>query len=313
VGRECQVILHEPVLLEEVLEHLAIKPDGQYFDGTFGRGGHSQAILDRLGPAGRLYAMDRDPAAVRVGADLAGRDRRFVIEQESFGQLRSYLEKFDVFGKLNGILLDLGVSSPQLDDAQRGFSFQADGPLDMRMDPGVSPSAAEWLNTVPEKEIVRVLFRDGEEKDARRIARAICQYRQDKPIKTTRELAVLIEKVVPRRQGGKHPATKTFQGIRIHINDELQVLDDTLPVALDALAPGGRLCVISFHSLEDRRVKRFMRNNARVDPALAQLPVVPKSAQPRLRLPARAVRAGADEIARNPRSRSATLRVGERL
>lgn len=305
--------LHEPVLLEEVLEHLAIKPDGQYFDGTFGRGGHSQAILDRLGPAGRLYAMDRDPVAVRVGADLAGRDRRFVIEQESFGQLRSYLEKFDVFGKLNGILLDLGVSSPQLDDAQRGFSFLADGPLDMRMDPGVSPSAAEWLNTAPEKEIVRVLFRDGEEKNARRIARAICQRRQDKPIKTTRELAALIEEIVPRRQSGKHPATRTFQGIRIHINDELQVLDDTLPVALDALAPGGRLCVISFHSLEDRRVKRFMRNNARVDPSLAQLPVVPASAQPRLRLPVRAVRAGADEITRNPRSRSATLRVAERL
>ncbi len=305
--------LHEPVLLEEVLEHLAIKPDGQYFDGTFGRGGHSQAILDRLGPAGRLYAMDRDPVAVRVGADLAGRDRRFVIEQESFGQLRSYLEKFDVFGKLNGILLDLGVSSPQLDDAQRGFSFLADGPLDMRMDPGVSPSAAEWLNTAPEKEIVRVLFRDGEEKNARRIARAICQRRQDTPIKTTRELAALIEEIVPRRQSGKHPATRTFQGIRIHINDELQVLDDTLPVALDALAPGGRLCVISFHSLEDRRVKRFMRNNARVDPSLAQLPVVPESAQPRLRLPVRAVRAGADEITRNPRSRSATLRVAERL
>lgn len=307
------MILHEPVLLEEVLEHLAIKPDGQYFDGTFGRGGHSQAILDRLGPAGRLYAMDRDPAAVRVGADLAGRDRRFVIEQESFGQLRSYLDKFDVFGKLNGILLDLGVSSPQLDDAQRGFSFQADGPLDMRMDPGVSPNAADWLNTASEKEIVRVLFRDGEEKNARRIARAICQYRQDKPIKTTRELAALIEEIVPRWQSGKHPATKTFQGIRIHINDELQVLDDTLPVALDALAPGGRLCVISFHSLEDRRVKRFMRNNARVDPSLAQLPVVPESAQPRLRLPVRAVRAGADEITRNPRSRSATLRVAQRL
>jgi 16S rRNA (cytosine1402-N4)-methyltransferase len=307
------VTLHEPVLLEEVLEHLAIKPDGQYFDGTFGRGGHSQAILDRLGPAGRLYAMDRDPVAVRVGADLAGRDRRFVIEQESFGQLRSYLEKFDVFGKLNGILLDLGVSSPQLDDAQRGFSFLADGPLDMRMDPGVSPSAAEWLNTAPEKEIVRVLFRDGEEKNARRIARAICQRRQDKPIKMTRELAALIEEIVPRRQSGKHPATRTFQGIRIHINDELQVLDDTLPVALDALAPGGRLCVISFHSLEDRRVKRFMRNNARVDPSLAQLPVVPESAQPRLRLPVRAIRAGTDEMTRNPRSRSATLRVAERL
>lgn len=295
------------------MAQLAIRADGIYVDGTFGRGGHSRGILDRLGPRGRLFAMDRDPAAVQVGQRLAAKDRRFLIEQERFGQLKQFAARHDVAGNVSGILLDLGVSSPQLEAADRGFSFLLDGPLDMRMDPATSPSAAEWLNHASEKEIATVLFRYGEEKAARRIARALCNRRATRPITHTRELADLIESVVPRRPGGKHPATRTFQAIRIFINRELEELHDALPQAVDILAPGGRLCVVSFHSLEDRAVKRFLRDNSRVDPALGDLPQVPAAAMPRLRLPSRAIRPGPDEIAVNPRARSATLRVGERL
>jgi len=227
--------------------------------------------------------------------------------------MRGLLEKRGWVGGVDGILLDVGVSSPQLDAAERGFSFQADGPLDMRMDPSTGQDAREWLNSAGEESIRKVLQRYGEERAASRIARAICARRGERPIETTADLAALVESVVRRKPGAKHPATKTFQAIRIFINDELEALEAGLSQAVDSLAPGGRLCVISFHSLEDRIAKRFLRDNARVDPALARLPGIPASAQPRLRLPTKAIRPGAAELERNPRARSATLRVGERL
>jgi 16S rRNA (cytosine1402-N4)-methyltransferase len=235
------------------------------------------------------------------------------IEHGSFSQLQTILQRCVPGRCVDGILVDLGVSSPQLDDPARGFSFMHDGPLDMRMDPGTGESAADWLNRAEEKEIAQVLLRLGEEKSARRIARAISERRREKPIDTTGELAELVAAVVPRQRGGKHPATRSFQAIRMHVNNELSELDALLGQSIDALRSGGRLCAISFHSLEDRRVKRFLRDNSRVDPALARLPLVPESARPRLRLPCRAIRPGAAELAANPRARSATLRVGERL
>jgi len=309
------VTAHAPVLLDEVLSYLDIAPDGCFLDGTFGRGGHSRAILARLGERGRLLAMDRDPAAVRVGKELQLADPRLTIEQNNFGQLRSFVEEQGLLGKLQGILLDLGVSSPQLDEAERGFSFRSDGPLDMRMDPHSSPSAADWLNAADEAEITKILSRLGEEREARRIARAIVRAR---PIETTRQLAGLVESVVRPRPGAKrlsprHPATKTFQAVRMHINRELEELQSALDAATDALAPGGRLCVISFHSLEDRMVKRFLRDQSRVDPALARLPVVPESSRPRWRIVTKPIRSGEKEVDMNPRARSATLRVGELL
>ena len=307
------MISHEAVLLEETVEQLSIRKDGLYVDGTFGRGGHSREILNHLGPDGRLLAIDRDPEAVKVGEELAAHDTRFSIEHQNFGGLRNFLKKHGVFGTLNGILLDLGVSSPQLEDARRGFSFQLDGPLDMRMDPSDTPNAAEWLRDATEREIAQVLRRYGEESAARRIARAIVARRADRPLESTADLAGLIESVLRRRPGGKHPATLSFQAIRIHVNRELDELARVLADCIDALAAGGRICVICFHSLEDRMVKRFLRDNSRIDPALSKLPVVPDDAQPKLFLPTRAIRASAAEMERNPRSRSATLRVGERL
>jgi len=304
---------HVPVLLEEAVDQLAIVSDGLYVDCTFGRGGHCRAILDQLGADGRVFAMDRDSDAVQAGDELAASDPRLFIEHESFAHLRDFLERHGVFGTVDGILLDLGMSSPQLDDAKRGFSFQLDGPLDMRMDTTRPQTAADWLNTAAEKAITKVLLAYGEERAARRIARAICEHRAERPFRSTAELAELIETVVPRRPGRKHPATKSFQAIRIFINQEMEELENGLVQALDALRIGGRLCVISFHSLEDRMVKRFLRDNARVDPALSRLPVIPDAARPRLRLPTKAIRAGLAEVAGNPRARSATLRVGERL
>lgn len=303
---------HVPVLRDRVVEQLAIRADGSYLDGTFGRGGHSRAILAQLGAEGRLYALDRDPEAVATAKQLAAEDARFVIGHGRFGELDKWRRRWGVAG-FHGIVLDLGVSSPQLDDADRGFSFAKDGPLDMRMDPTRGISAADWLNSAAEQEIAQVLRQLGEEQAAGRIARAIGRQRQERAISTTGELAAVIEGVVSRRPGAKHPATRSFQAIRMHINDELGELDRALQSAHDSLAPQGRLCVISFHSLEDRRVKRFFRDHSRVDPDLARLPVIPESAQPTLRLPARAMRAAADECAANPRARSATLRVAERL
>ena len=313
IGWGLEVDTHVPVLLDEVLRGLAIKTDGIYVDATFGRGGHSEGILAALGPDGRLLAMDRDPDAVTKGRAIQQTDPRFVIQQERFGQLRRFLEQQGVQGEVDGIVFDLGVSSPQLDSPSRGFSFQTDGPLDMRMDPGSSPSAAEWLNAAEEREIASVLRRLGEEPAAGRIARAICARRAERPLATTTDLADIVAGAAGYPRSGKHPATKAFQAVRIFINRELEEIEAGLAQALVALRAGGRLCVISFHSLEDRIAKRFLRDNARVSPDLARLPVIPHSARPSLRLVDGADHAGTAELARNPRARSAVLRVAEKL
>lgn len=304
---------HTPVLLDEVLDGLAVKADGRYCDATFGRGGHSAAILDRLGPTGRLCAIDRDPEAIAAGRERFAADHRLTLVRGSFGQLEERVRAANLEGGLQGVLLDLGVSSPQLDEARRGFSFMQDGPLDMRMDNESGISAAQWLARATEREIADVLFKLGEEKFSRRIARAIVTTRGSQPITTTRQLAELVAGAVPTREPGKHPATRTFQAIRIHVNRELEEIEAALPQAVNLLAPGGRLCVISFHSLEDRMVKRFMRREAQGDPIYAELPDVPPHARPRLKLVGGAVMASEAEVAANPRARSAVLRVAERV
>jgi 16S rRNA (cytosine1402-N4)-methyltransferase len=305
---------HVPVLLDEALVGLSLRAGGVYVDATFGRGGHSRGILREIGPGGRLVALDRDPEAVMCGREIQRADSRFVIQQESFGNLRRVLEIQGVMGAVDGILFDLGVSSPQLDSPARGFSFQNEGPLDMRMDPTSSPSAAEWLNSAEEREIAGVLRRYGEEPAAARIARAIVARRRQEPLRTTSDLAGIIVHACGRpRPGARHPATKAFQAIRVFINRELEELEAGLVQALEALRAGGRLCVISFHSLEDRIAKRFLRDRSRVSPELARLPVVPASARATLRLVGTPVHAGDAEVARNPRARSAVLRVAEKL
>lgn len=303
---------HLPVLLEEVLAALAVRPDGVYLDATFGRGGHSRAILQLLGPEGRLFVMDRDPRAIEVANELSGKDQRVTVIRGSFEMLAGLAEEHGV-QNLDGLLFDLGVSSPQLDTPERGFSFQSDGPLDMRMDNEQGITAAQWLAEAPEEEIARVLWRYGEERMSRRIARAIVQRRQEKPLERTGELAQLIADVMPRGKSRKHPATRSFQAIRMHLNRELQALEAALEASLSLLATGGRLAVISFHSLEDRMVKRFIRSHSRPDPVYAGLPDMPEHARPRMAVVGKAVTASDEELDVNPRSRSATLRVGERL
>lgn len=307
------MVAHTPVLLDEVLAGLAVKADGRYCDATFGRGGHSAAILEQLGAAGRLCAIDRDPDAIAAGRERFAVEPRLTLVRGSFGRLEERVRAAGWEGGLQGVLLDLGVSSPQLDEANRGFSFMQDGPLDMRMDNESGLSAAQWLARAGEREIADVLFKLGEEKFSRRIARAIVAARAQTPIGTTRQLADIVAAAVPTREPGKHPATRTFQAIRIHVNRELEEVEAALPQAVNLLAPGGRLCVISFHSLEDRLVKRFMRREAQGDPIYAELPNVPPHARPRLQLIAGAVMPGDAEIARNPRARSAVLRVAERI
>ncbi len=304
---------HRPVLLEEALDGLAVQPDGIYIDGTFGRGGHAAALLERLGPVGRLYAVDKDPDAVRVAQERFGRDARFHIQRGTFAMLGQLAREGGIAGCVNGILLDLGVSSPQLDDPTRGFSFLRDGPLDMRMDPDSGVSAAQWLAQADATEIVRVLQEYGEERFARRIARAVVQARAERPITTTQQFAELIAQAVPTRERHKNPATRSFQALRIHINRELQDLEAALGQTLDVLAIGGRLCVISFHSLEDRIVKRFMRRESRGEMLPPDLPVMGGPAPGRLRLVGKAIQPGAQELIANPRARSAVLRVAERL
>jgi 16S rRNA (cytosine1402-N4)-methyltransferase len=307
------VVAHTPVLLEEVLAGLAVKADGRYCDATFGRGGHAAAILGQLGPAGRLCAIDRDPDAIAAGRERFAAEPRLTLVRGSFGRLEERVRAAGWEGGLQGVLLDLGVSSPQLDEARRGFSFMQDGPLDMRMDNESGLSAAQWLGRAGEREIADVLFKLGEEKFSRRIARAIVAARAATPIVTTRQLADIVAGAVPTREPGKHPATRTFQAVRIHVNRELEEAEAALPQAVNLLAPGGRLCVISFHSLEDRLVKRFMRREAQGDPLYAELPDVPPHARPRLKLIGGAVMPGEAEIAGSPRARSAVLRVAERV
>jgi 16S rRNA (cytosine1402-N4)-methyltransferase len=296
--------MHEPVLAREAIEALAVRPDGIYVDGTFGRGGHSRLILERLGPAGRLIALDRDPQAAEAARAIG--DARFSFFKAKFSELEM------VPSGVQGMLFDLGVSSPQLDDPARGFSFRHDGPLDMRMDPEADMSAAEWLAKAQEQEIRGVIRDYGEERFAKQIAAAIVAARRSEPLVRTRQLADLVARAVRTREPGQDPATRTFQAVRIHVNRELEEVSMMLPQAVSRLAPQGRLAVISFHSLEDRIVKRFMQALARPEMP-RRLPLrASEMPEPVLRIVGRAQRASRQEITRNPRARSATLRVAER-
>jgi 16S rRNA (cytosine1402-N4)-methyltransferase len=308
-------VQHKPVMLAEVLEQLAIKENGSYLDCTFGRGGHSQAILAKLGESGRLFALDKDVMA--VNSDTAKellKDKRFKLKHSSFSAMESLLADENLTGNIDGILLDLGVSSPQLDDPERGFSFMQDGPLDMRMDSTAELTAAKWLAQVDEKELSRVLFEYGEERFARRIARAIVEARAVQPLTTTRELTKIIETAIPKRELHKHPATRSFQAIRIEINNELGELKAVLQQSLKVLKKGGRLVVISFHSLEDRIVKQFFRaeSGAKHDPG--KLPILEKDiTKGILATRGKPLKADKAEIEFNTRARSAIMRVAERL
>jgi 16S rRNA (cytosine1402-N4)-methyltransferase len=304
---------HVPVLLGPVLEGLEIKQDGVYVDGTFGRGGHSYAILQRLGTDGRLLAIDRDPQAIEAADKALTEDPRFELQRGELEKLGRYIEERGLTGKVDGLLFDLGVSSPQLDEARRGFSFLRDGPLDMRMDPESGISARDWLEKVDERELRHVLHRYGEENQAARIARAVVKARDEQPVETTAQLAAIVASVVPAHTRKTHPATKTFQAIRIFINRELEQLQCVLEDSIDMLATGGRLCVISFHSLEDRIVKRFMREHSREPEQYRGMPHIPEEFRPKLRLVGKAITATAEEIAGNVRARSARLRIAERL
>lgn len=298
---------HAPVMLEEVIEALQMQPQGVYLDGTFGRGGHAREILKRLDERGRLLLMDRDPDAIAQAQQEFGKDTRVSIRHANFAEMADWTEAGQAF---DGVFLDLGVSSPQLDDASRGFSFQADGPLDMRMDPGSGRSAAEWLAAATESEIADVLWRYGEERLSRRIAKAIVEKRIEQPLLTTTQLADLVTRAIGYRERNKHPATRTFQALRIHLNDELGALEAGLTAALQGLKPGGRLVVISFHSLEDRVVKHFMRGQASRPLNRRNLP--PVEVQPSALHALGKQFAGPAELARNPRARSAVLRVAEK-
>ncbi|MBD3619850.1 MAG: 16S rRNA (cytosine(1402)-N(4))-methyltransferase RsmH [Chromatiales bacterium] len=304
---------HRSVLLDAAIEGLNIRADGVYVDGTFGRGGHSAAILECLGPQGRLFGFDKDPAAVAAARERFGQDARFSITHGSFVMMADVVEQAGLTGRVDGVLLDLGVSSPQLDDAGRGFSFMREGPLDMRMNPEAGESAADWLAHAEEKEIADVLWHYGEERFSRRIARAVVATRAEAPLRTTQDFVRLIEQAVPRREKHKHPATRSFQAVRIFVNRELADLEDLLVRVPRMLAPGGRLVVISFHSLEDRLVKRFMRNESQGRPLPKGLPVMGGPEGRTLRLVGKAQRPGEAEVAANPRARSAVLRVAERL
>jgi len=304
---------HVPVLLDEVIGALRIKQAGRYVDGTFGRGGHAAAILDKLGPDGRLLAFDKDPGAIEAARRGFGTDERFRICHGSFAALADEVEQEDWVGKVDGILLDLGVSSPQLDESERGFSFRSEGPLDMRMDPTQGESVGSWLARVSENDLAAVLREFGEERYAKRIAAHIIRARQEAPLTSTRQLAEVVAAANPAWEKHKHPATRTFQALRIFINRELDELKTCLESVVDVLAPAGRLVVISFHSLEDRIVKRFIRNASRGDVYPAGLPVTTKQMNVRLRVVGKAVHPSEQEMASNPRARSAVMRVAEKL
>jgi 16S rRNA (cytosine1402-N4)-methyltransferase len=303
---------HRPVLLEEAVEALNIRPDGKYLDGTFGRGGHSRAILACLSEEGCLMALDRDPEAIAAGKELEKDDFRFSIVQGNFADLERYVREWGVEEGLDGILLDLGVSSPQLDDPGRGFSFMGDGPLDMRMNPLQGVSAKEWLAEAPERELTRVLWEFGEERHARRIARNIVMARQKQRLETTGQLARLIENTIGRREKKKHPATRCFQAIRIFVNDEMSHLAAGLATAIRLLRPGGRLVVISFHSLEDRLVKRTIREAVRPGKVRKNIPQHP-DLKPLLKPVDKAIKPSETELSVNPRARSAVMRIAEKL
>ena len=302
---------HIPVLLHEALTALCIQHDGVYLDCTFGRGGHSRAILTELGANGRLIGFDRDPSAVAVARNLAQEDPRFEIVHTAFSELETALDSLAV-SRVHGILMDLGVSSPQLDEAERGFSFKADGPLDMRMDPTAGESAADWIARADADEIAHVLWVFGEERFSRRIARAIVEARQLTPIVTTTQLSQIVTSAQPKKDQNKHPATRSFQGIRLYINGELTEVEQGLEAAMNRLEVGGRLAVISFHSLEDRLVKRALRDASRPPKGDPRMPLPDSVAQPKLKLVGKAIKASPDELRLNPRARSAVLRIAER-
>ena len=306
---------HITVLLEEAVEQLALRADGCYVDGTFGRGGHSRLILEGLGAQGRLLGFDKDPLAIATGNALAAEDGRFVIVQRSFADMGDELAARKLTGQVQGVLLDLGVSSPQLDDPTRGFSFLNDGPLDMRMNPDAGVSAAQFIATADAEEIARVFKEYGEERFAKRMARAVVERRALKPFERTADLAAVLTEANPAWEKGKNPATRAFQGLRIHVNNELGDLERGLDAALESLAVGGRLVVISFHSLEDRIVKQFMRRHAKgeADNLPRHLPIIPKAFEPRLKLLGKPIFASDAEVKANPRSRSAVMRVAEKL
>jgi len=306
---------HITVLLEEAVEALAVRADGCYLDGTFGRGGHSRLILQNLGTEGRLLGFDKDPQAIATGQTLAAEDGRFVIVQRSFAELGAEAQARGLAGNVSGILLDLGVSSPQLDDPERGFSFMSDGPLDMRMDPSRGVSAAEFVNTAPAEEIARVFKEYGEERFSRRMAGAVVARRETQPFERTGDLAEVLKVANPAWEKGKNPATRAFQGLRIHVNNELGDLEAGLEAALDVLEVGGRLVVISFHSLEDRIVKLFMRKlvKGEADNLPRNLPIRHQAFEPRIKLIGKAQFASEEETRGNPRSRSAVMRVAEKL
>ena len=311
---------HTPVLVDEALRGLGLEGeeprsprDGLYVDATFGRGGHTARILAALAPEGRVLAIDRDPQAIAAAAVRFADEPRLRVVHAPFGELQSLLHTHYPQRAVCGILFDLGVSSAQIDQPERGFSFQGDGPLDMRMDPTRGVSAAQWLATVSHDELRDVIGRLGEERFAGRVASAILAAREQAPLQTTAQLAAVVARAVRTREPGKNPATRSFQAIRMHINDELGEIERALSAALQVLTPGGRLVVISFHSLEDRLVKQFMRRESQPDPALARLPMLPAGYAPRLALVGRKLKAGDDELRANPRSRSAILRVAQRL
>jgi len=306
--------MHQPVLLNEAIDALAICADGIYIDGTFGRGGHSQAILKKLNAQGRLLVIDKDPTAIRHAQTLFENDARVTICYGSFAQIAEFAMQHQVHGKVNGILLDLGVSSPQLDTDERGFSFLRSGPLDMRMDNSQGMTAAEWISKVPEKELADVLFQFGEERYSRRIAKAIVEARVAQAITTTKVLAEIIAKAHPRWEQHKHPATRSFQAIRIYLNNELKDLTQGLQQSVEVLQQKGRLAVISFHSLEDRMVKQFMQLKAKGQELPPGLPITEKeiNKQRSLALIGKAIKPTEQEITGNPRARSAVLRIAEK-
>ena len=305
---------HQAVLLKEAIDALSIKPSGIYIDATFGRGGHSRAILSQLGDNGRLIALDRDLEAIKAAQSFTS-DPRFSIHHCAFANIKAVVNDLGLYNKIDGVLMDIGVSSPQLDDAQRGFSFQKDGPLDMRMDTGSGVSAAQWLNTASLKEIATVIKQYGEEKFGTRIAHAVLEQRVLKPLETTAEFARLIDQAVPVKDKFKHPATRTFQGVRIFINGELKQLELGLSESVDVLAPGGRLAVISFHSLEDRMVKRFIKSQSQGPKYPSKLPLTQEmlDAGKVLKAIGKAIKPSDEEIQQNNRSRSSVLRVAMKL
>ena len=310
-----EALSHITVLLDEAVSALAVHSDGCYVDGTFGRGGHSRLILEHMGEGGRVLGFDKDPLAIATGIELAQQDARFAIVQRSFAEMDSELQQRQLFGQVDGVLLDLGVSSPQIDDGERGFSFMHDGPLDMRMNPAQGISAAQWVAQVSAEEMARVFKEYGEERFAKRMANAVVARREIEPFTRTGDLAAVLTEANPAWEKGKNPATRAFQGMRIHLNNELGDLEKGLEAAMAALKVGGRLVVISFHSLEDRIVKQFMRRLAKgeADQLPRHLPIIPEKFEPIIKLLGKPQYASVAELKANPRARSAVMRVAEKL